>query len=129
MSTNGDHLEVDQHATAPSAPADVEMEEASAPPMTRAGTVDLGKEAPEVPRAESSVLEGVTPQQAVTNVRKQQKKALDDLRAQQNANVEAEQEVSKKDRLSYLLQQTEIFRHFMHGAGGSPANPANTAKP
>eukprot|EP01116_Phalansterium_solitarium_P005922 TRINITY_DN181_c1_g1_i1.p1 TRINITY_DN181_c1_g1~~TRINITY_DN181_c1_g1_i1.p1 ORF type:complete len:1111 (+),score=402.66 TRINITY_DN181_c1_g1_i1:110-3442(+) len=48
-------------------------------------------------------------------VRLAQKRALEELRKEQNRQVSSDQDAHNRDRLNFLLQQTEIFTHFMSG--------------
>jgi len=55
------------------------------------------------------------------NLRRKHKEQLRNARETQNRLVEADQDNAKKDRFKFLLQQTEIFSHFMKGGSNSPA--------
>lgn len=46
------------------------------------------------------------------------------MRARQNAEVSQDKAKASRDRFKYLLQQTEIFSHFIHPTGSSSAASA-----
>jgi len=60
----------------------------------------------------------------IAEIKKQQKKQLEEIRKKQNEALESEKSASMQDRFNFLLQQTDIFRHFIEGSGAK--NP--TAK-
>jgi SWI/SNF-related matrix-associated actin-dependent regulator of chromatin subfamily A member 5 len=51
----------------------------------------------------------------IKNQKRRQKEALQSLRAQQNASLKAEQQQQRSTRMQFLLEQTEIFAHFLQG--------------
>ena len=49
-------------------------------------------------------------------IKRKQKEALAAIREEQNKKVVKDQGSDKENRLKYLLQQTELFAHFMTGS-------------
>lgn len=46
-------------------------------------------------------------------IKKRQKEALQKFREEQNKQIEKDSEQGKENRLKYLIEQSEIFAHFM----------------
>lgn len=49
----------------------------------------------------------------IKSIKSEQKKALDNLRSQQNELISKDLDKTKRDRLQYLLERTDIFAHFV----------------
>ncbi|KAL6073870.1 ISWI chromatin-remodeling complex ATPase CHR11 [Balamuthia mandrillaris] len=58
-------------------------------------------------------------QERLRDLRKRQKAILEEARKQQNAEVESKEQKASTDRFKYLLQQSEIFTHFVKGQATS----------
>jgi SWI/SNF-related matrix-associated actin-dependent regulator of chromatin subfamily A member 5 len=69
------------------------------------------------PRNEKKIREEMAKRdrERLRKIKQRQKEALDNLRKLQNKEIEAAQEKSAQQRLKYLLDQTEIFTHFVKG--------------
>jgi len=59
-------------------------------------------------------------------IRSARKKILEDMRKEQNRQIAVDQKQSAKERLRYLLQQTEIFSHFISGKKGTVSDIRKT---
>lgn len=55
----------------------------------------------------------VKDQERIKSIKSIQKKALDDLRNKQNETIDKDGDKTKRDRLQFLLERTDIFSHFV----------------
>jgi SWI/SNF-related matrix-associated actin-dependent regulator of chromatin subfamily A member 5 len=65
----------------------------------------------------------------VRKLKAEQKKVLDAVREKQNAAVVENQDKMAKSRLDFLLQQSDIFTHFMHGSAPPVAATGDVGSP
>ena len=59
---------------------------------------------------------------------RERKRELAAVRSTAKAELKAGQQQSAKDRLAYLMRQTDVFAHFIKPAGGRRGGAARTGK-